>query len=504
MTFCFPCARPTSPRCNYFPPGICAVLACLFTGAGTAEPVQLDPAFGVGGKVSTSFAGGASRAAAVRVLDDGKIYVVGYCAGSADTDFCLRRYDDAGAVDNTFGSNGVVLVPRISSKDEAVDLLIQPSGKIVIVGTCVAPGATIDICAARFSVVGTLDTTFGNGGSIAFDFGGINNRVARAITVGPSGAIFISAFCRSSPCLVKLTESGAIDASFGNAGAVEFQGSAVLGLTADRSGGMLIASTCQSPTTPSSMTLCLSRRSESDGSLIASFGNQGTVAVNFLPYGGFNGEVAQGPTGDIFVAEGESNTVRVAKLSENGNLVQSFGTSGIARIFSPTTSAKVTRLLIDAQNRAVVAINCSVINPSATPTIWFKRCAARWTIDGRADRRFGVDGLVTAFLPQPPLGVVDLNGETADGAILDLEGRLLLVGGCGASPDFSSAMCLARLKGSPYNPLTCALNADANQTIDPATDAMLITRYLFGVRGDALKTGALGQNPTRTGQALET
>ncbi len=62
---------------------------------------------------------------------------------------------------------------------------------------------------------------------------------------------------------------------------------------------------------------------------------------------------------------------------------------------------------------------------------------------------------------------------------------------------------MIRLKGGPYSPLTCALNADANQTIDPATDALLLTRYLLGYRGEALTTGALGKNPTRTGQALE-
>ena len=36
------------------------------------------------------------------------------------------------------------------------------------------------------------------------------------------------------------------------------------------------------------------------------------------------------------------------------------------------------------------------------------------------------------------------------------------------------------------------------------SDALLITRYLLGIRGDALGTSALGLYPTRTGQALET
>ena len=88
---------------------------------------------------------------------------------------------------------------------------------------------------------------------------------------------------------------------------------------------------------------------------------------------------------------------------------------------------------------------------------------------------------------------------------MDSDNRLVLLGGCtrglGASAE---KVCLARLKGGPYNPLACALNLDANQTIDPTTDALLLTRYLLGFRGNSLTIGALGQNPTRTGQALET
>ena len=34
-------------------------------------------------------------------------------------------------------------------------------------------------------------------------------------------------------------------------------------------------------------------------------------------------------------------------------------------------------------------------------------------------------------------------------------------------------------------------------------DALLISRYLLGFRGTALTNGAVGPNPTRTGQALE-
>jgi plastocyanin len=41
------------------------------------------------------------------------------------------------------------------------------------------------------------------------------------------------------------------------------------------------------------------------------------------------------------------------------------------------------------------------------------------------------------------------------------------------------------------------LDIDGNGTVDAATDGLLILRYLLGMRGDTLITGALGANPSR-------
>lgn len=93
-------------------------------------------------------------------------------------------------------------------------------------------------------------------------------------------------------------------------------------------------------------------------------------------------------------------------------------------------------------------------------------------------------------------------GESVSRLLFADHDKLLVAGTCNVS--VGNNLCLARLKGGPYNPLSCALNVDANQTIDSATDALLLTRYLLGLRGNALIAGALGLNATRTGQALET
>lgn len=49
------------------------------------------------------------------------------------------------------------------------------------------------------------------------------------------------------------------------------------------------------------------------------------------------------------------------------------------------------------------------------------------------------------------------------------------------------------------------LDVDGNGTVDPLTDGLLLIRYLFGVRGDALISGAVGTDAKRTtAQEIET
>lgn len=56
---------------------------------------------------------------------------------------------------------------------------------------------------------------------------------------------------------------------------------------------------------------------------------------------------------------------------------------------------------------------------------------------------------------------------------------------------------------TPYASATCSLNVDGSLATHVLSDGVLVLRYLLGLRGAALTTGALGPNPTRTGQALE-
>src|SRR4051794_33845038 len=76
----------------------------------------------------------------------------------------------AGSVDPSFGHLGKV-IPKFGASVGLADLAVQADGKIIVVGGSGAD-ATSDFFVARLNVDGTIDKTFGVGGSVRTDFRG--------------------------------------------------------------------------------------------------------------------------------------------------------------------------------------------------------------------------------------------------------------------------------------------------------------------------------------------
>ena len=136
----------------------------------------VDAGFGATGKALVSFAAH-DEGAAVAVQTDGKI-VVGGSAGTDSmltADFGLTRLNADGTVDATFGTGGKTTTDFFAALDHAYDMLIQPDGKIVLVGDINPNDINIELIVdfglARYDTSGILDPTFGTGGKVVTDFG---------------------------------------------------------------------------------------------------------------------------------------------------------------------------------------------------------------------------------------------------------------------------------------------------------------------------------------------
>ena len=151
-----------------------------------------DGTFGTGGKVLTDIAGKTDLLAALVLQPDGRIVVVGRVApdGGANPDTGVVRYEANGVPDETFGSHGIARLPLAGTGwDEATGVVLQPDGKLVLSVEAVV-GSTFDFTVARLTTDGTPDNTFGSGGVTSTDFAG-DHDVVHALALQADGSILL-------------------------------------------------------------------------------------------------------------------------------------------------------------------------------------------------------------------------------------------------------------------------------------------------------------------------
>jgi uncharacterized delta-60 repeat protein len=208
----------------------------LFTFAGDFKVARynpngsLDTSFGAGGIVTTVFPGDGSFAFALALQSDGKIIAAGtdffdFNPGDmSDTDFALARYNLDGSLDTTFGNGGTVTTDFLGAEDDVFSVLIQPDGKIVAVGSANSPFDFYDFAAARYLSNGTLDTTFGTGGKMRVDFGNQDMDIASDAALQPDGKIVAAGTTvfdfgvEQDFALTRFNSNGTVDTTFGTGG----------------------------------------------------------------------------------------------------------------------------------------------------------------------------------------------------------------------------------------------------------------------------------------------
>ena len=117
----------------------------------------LDPTFDGDGKLTTTIGSSDDFANAVAIQPDGKIVVV---ATSRQLFgfyyFSVLRYNSDGLLDQTFGDHGVVVTPVGDSHSEPKDVAIQADGKIVVVGYTSTDSNFYDFAIVRYDSVPDL------------------------------------------------------------------------------------------------------------------------------------------------------------------------------------------------------------------------------------------------------------------------------------------------------------------------------------------------------------
>jgi uncharacterized delta-60 repeat protein len=244
---------------------------------------SLDPTFGTGGKVTTDF-GAWESAYALALQADGKLVAVGFTDDGLVQDFALARYNTDGSLDPTFGTGGKVTTDFAGRFDFADAVVVLPDGRLVAAGAT-DTGTRLDFALARYRPDGTLDATFGAGGTVTTDFAGdaehINDLVLQADGKLVAAGYTIAAG-QTEFALARYDRDGDLDPRFGAQGTVVTDVGEGAGLAADLAlqadGKLVAAGTAYTPSGVGSFALV---RYNHDGQLDHRFGDAGMVFTDF-------------------------------------------------------------------------------------------------------------------------------------------------------------------------------------------------------------------------------
>ena len=166
------------------------------------------------GTASVNFSGTETdRANAVARQPDGKIVVAGYSSNPNGSDIAVARLNADGSLDTSFDADGRRTID-LGGADTAQDVLVQPDGKIVLLGVGFSNGL---ITVTRLNPNGALDTSFAINGTAGIDFGDNGNGSSAALQA--NGKIVVAGRgAANQPMLARLQPGGSLDTTFGGDG----------------------------------------------------------------------------------------------------------------------------------------------------------------------------------------------------------------------------------------------------------------------------------------------
>lgn len=279
----------------------------------------------------------------------------------------------SGTLDPTFGSGGTVATDFARKVDLAQGVAVQDDGKIVAVGWATVAGA-YRFAVARYNADGSLDATFGSGGKVTTVFGGVED-TASAVAIQADGKIVVAGTTDSNGNLnyqfavARYNADGTLDPSFGSGGKV------TTSLSGTYNSGHAVAI-------------------QPDGRIVvAGFAGNSFIGLNFGQFG-------------------------VVRYNSNGTLDTAFGSgAGWVETDFGGDMSNATSVVVQADGKIVVAGDSNA-GASSRPDF----AVARYNVDGSLDNTFGEnsDGQVTTNM---------FGGDAfAQGVALDASGNIVAAG----------------------------------------------------------------------------
>jgi len=175
---------------------------------------ELDPSFGVAGRVTTEVSGSVAVGSTVSLLEDGRILV----AGLVDSKLAVARYLVDGSLDPSFAGDGLVVsnvTSRGSSYGDSASIAVDPAGRILVAGDTADADSAIALL--RYLPNGEIDAAFGTDGVVVAR----PDSLVSDMELLADGRILVSGITlaggRQQIMVTRFSPDGAIDESFSDA-----------------------------------------------------------------------------------------------------------------------------------------------------------------------------------------------------------------------------------------------------------------------------------------------
>ncbi|HRF76378.1 MAG TPA: T9SS type A sorting domain-containing protein [Chitinophagales bacterium] len=407
--------------------------------------------------------------------------------------FCNFSFNNAysqitGALDNSFSDDGIAVIPYDDDNNGLASTLIQPDGKILIIGNEILSFGSINI--TRLNNDGSIDESFGDGGFVKTSIGEPDTYLhCYAATLLPDGKILVVGQYDDGlsgyPVVLKYNADGTLDLSFGVDG---FSVNMLIPNPASFFDVCLLPDgkfVCAGSSYFGLSNDLLLARFNTDGSIDNTFDDDG-----FLTSSDFGANTVDLTSeGDIIVGGGSSfGKFKMMKFHSNGSLDLTFGIDGITNFDAHETgfTNAISKIEVLDDNAIIAAGNSDN---------WgnYVMILSKFKSDGTIDLTFATDGIK----------IIDFGGSgspftdfelTSDGKITML-GYKILAGGDNevtlsrykpdGTIDFEfgdGGSIITLINGQDLNAIAIAIQADDKIVVagNYSSYEVFVLRYLSG------------------------
>lgn len=358
----------------------------------------------------------------IAVQPDGKIIAVG-TTDPVYRAFAVARFLPNGALDPTFGTDGMVVTPIIELEDRAwaTGVALQIDGKIVVSGTVDGPDNT-DFAVVRYMPSGALDVGFSNDGVAVADFDR-NDDEAAAVAVSGSGIVVVAGQAKVGGdhdfAALALTPDGSFYSGFSDDGKVAIgfdsidYAEDVLILPDGRI--LLFGETLDDDFGTFNEYIFAFARLNANGSLDASFDGDGklTTDIGSTAWGG--GFLRQSDGKIVAVGtDVDPNAILVARYLPDGTLDRTLDNDGkLSTSFSGAVNGNAVAVLPDGR---IIAAGMGESVAAIT----------QYQVTGRLDPNFDGDGRLLVDLPSFEEETIVAIERLSDGRLIAAGERYLM------------------------------------------------------------------------------